>query len=385
MDLTMVQFNTLFKEKMNEAKLIEKTRRREAEKTWFQLTLFMINFAKSPNCPRTLRKQLIYQADTIVKKIKLIRAGIIQSVVDSNISAKELDRMVSSLSEQAPSTRTSIESTPSQSMNSVPNFNNEDDEETMASQLQSFPDVPEDLLNSNPEFSDEAESKNNIPDPKPKSDIPSDQPPEVPKNPFFMPGSPKSASSSPSQPSSSAFSDISSPSSSLKKDEQDKNSDFQKLTSLEDELKKMPDIMKEVKPTPFSNQSIITPVSKQDPSEDLRMYKKETTTLDVTKTSQESDSEPTIPPKNSSSENSTNLKITGFTPQPFQKTNPSSDSSPSHVPDPFGPQSIAGETSISSTDLSNDTDTEENHFCFACGGELIPGDKICPLCGTENF
>lgn len=53
---------------MQDAKIIEKTHPRDAEKVWFELTLFMINFAKSSNCPRKLRKQLIYQADTIVKK-----------------------------------------------------------------------------------------------------------------------------------------------------------------------------------------------------------------------------------------------------------------------------------------------------------------------------
>ncbi|MHA1672216.1 MAG: hypothetical protein ACTSYI_01185 [Promethearchaeota archaeon] len=358
MNLTMVQFNTLFKQKMNEAKIIEKTHPREGEKTWFQLTLFMINFAKSPNCPRKLRKQLIYQADTIVKKIKLIRAGMIRSVVDSKISAEELDRMVNSI---PTATTTSLDNTlgssPEITAASVENL----DEDSVISQLQSFPDVPDDLAQNGDDGDDSSGGGDGGGD-IPFSNPPSDPSQDGPVNPFFMDKSP-SDSDSTQQPSGFPTSGSPPPT----------DQDMQKLSSLEEELKKMPDIMKEVKPAPFSTDSIINPGSTPGDSPDLTMFNKDTTTLDFTDSSVSSnvsDSEPDLP---SSSAPSSTLTVKGFTPQPFQVQDKPKDQS---VADPFGPDSLN-----SAPELKQD---EENPFCFACGGALNPGDKVCPLCGSEN-
>ncbi len=369
MDLTMVQFNTLFKQKMNEAKIIEKTHPRDGEKTWFQLTLFMINFAKSPNCPRKLRKQLIYQADTIVKKIKLIRAGMIKSVVDSKISAEELDRMVNSI---PTATTTPLDTTPGSSPEitaaSVENL----DEDSVISQLQSFPDVPNDLEQDGDDTGDSGDGGDggdggDIPFSSPPSDpsSPSDPSQKGPVNPFFMDKSP-SDSASTQQPSVSPTSGTLPPT----------DQDMQKLSSLEEELKKMPDIMKEVTPAPFSTDSIINPGSTSGDSPDLTMFNKDTTTLDITDSSVSSNvsnTEPDLPSSSTQSTPPSHLTVKGFTPQPFQVQNKPPDQT---VPDPFGPESLD-----SAPELKQD---EENSFCFACGGALNPGDNVCPLCGSEN-
>ena len=362
MDLTMVQFNTLFKQKMQETKIIEKTHPRDGEKAWFQLTLFMINFAKSPNCPRILRKQLIYQADTIVKKIKLIRAGMIRSVVDSKISAEELDRMVNSIPSES---RNPLDSSPQPSTEITASSFENVDEDTMISQLQSFPDVPDDLAQET--ASSPTEDTGSVGD---VGDIP-----------FSSPSS-KNGLPGPSDPSSPSIpSDLSDPSQKgpvnpFFMDKSPTDQDMQKLSSLEEELKKMPDIMKEVTPAPFSNDSIITPGSIHGNSPDLKMFNKDTTTLDITNASmasQVSDTEPDIPSSSAHLSPSSHLKVKGFTPQPFQVQKKPTDPT---VIDPFGPKSLD-----SAPELKGD---EKNPFCFACGGALHPGDKLCPLCGTEN-
>ncbi|WP_457557550.1 zinc ribbon domain-containing protein [Candidatus Harpocratesius sp.] len=402
MNLTMVQFNTLFKQKMQDAKIIEKTHPRDAEKVWFELTLFMINFAKSSNCPRKLRKQLIYQADTIVKKIKLIRAGLISSVVDSKLSSQEIDELLRSIKEREQSLISKPTSSETESFEKTQfsKLNESEDEEVVYSQLQEFPDVPDDLLNPTPinenqdshisSMSTINTGENENPD---ISEIPSNnQAPQV--NPFFL-----SATDVPEQPTdvsinnhtsmnnnknslttnSETNNNDSASANGILNNSEKLSSDLEKLSRIEDELKKIPDIMKEVAPAPFSNASIITPGAVPSNTPILDQFKQAPTTLDVTKSSAGSiisEDQPEILSKQSTLSNQpSSLKIVGFE-DPKKKLNDSKTISTNYPNDPFGPESI-------SDDLENETSKEK--YCFACGGKLNPSDPICPHCGTENI
>lgn len=127
------------------------------------------------------------------KKIKLIRAGLINSVVDSKLSSQELDELLRTIKEReqtliSKSSSSEIELSEESQFSKL---NESEDEEVVYSQLQAFPDVPDDLLNSTPtnenqdphisSISTSKTGENEKPD---ISEIPSnDQPPQV--NPFF--------------------------------------------------------------------------------------------------------------------------------------------------------------------------------------------------------
>ncbi|MHA1777260.1 MAG: hypothetical protein ACTSWC_10825 [Promethearchaeota archaeon] len=419
MDLTMVQFNTLFKQKMQEAKIIEKTHPRDAEKLWFQLTLFMINFAKSSNCPRKLRKQLIFQADTIVKKIKLIRAGVIKSVVDSNFSREELDQLVASLnSTPAQVTHTTSNSEifhqDSEADLIHPQIN--EDESVIFSQLQAFPDVPKELMNAHPNDlsagnTTENTTRNiigsamgntmenatenltgnitgNIPGNTAANTHnnftkePSEIKPTNVQNPFFLPPS--------YNPKTKLFNGT---------NKGIEKADLAKLSTLEEELKKMPDIMKEVSPTPFSNASIITPGAVPSNTPILNQFKQPPTTLDITKTEVEDNASEIEPARNlSTASSSKNYCRTQKAPKiaGFQNINlKNSEENVKNVVDPFGPQGLVSDPHFSQSDFDsrqhfdkkdeNNLDSSMEQFCFACGGKLTRGNSICPHCGTENL
>lgn len=332
MDLTMVEFNAQFKKYMNDVKILEKTHPRESIGLWVQICQFIVTFAKSPQCPRTLRPKLVNQADSIIVKVKHMQQGHISSVFskDAQVPHKHIS---SSLSQQ------------SNSLSSALNSNGEDSnsEDHLLSQLNSLPEIPSEEI-------DDQVIKANSPD------VPNTQDPS-PKN---IDQSPPPSNITPLDP--------------IDKTEaippNYDSSPLNDLKKLEEELKRMPSNMTEISPSPFANQSIIPDVDEVKKNLDLDFYKKETTFLDVTNTVQQGDIFQGGIPQQSESKDDNPMRVAGFSKDPLDLD----QSKPGIINDPF-----------SSIDRGEEVlNQEDKRSCFACGGTLDDNIIKCPLCGTEN-
>ncbi len=342
MDITMVQFNDLFKKYMTDVKILEKTHPSEAVKLWLKICQFIVDFAKTPNCPRTLRPKLITQAEAILIKVKYYQSGRISTV----FNPEEAPNAPISTSTRIPP---SIEVQSEQSLDQTTN-----DDESMFSQLMALPDIPQN------------ESDSSSPSVAPSSQAP-----------------PSSVSPSISATPASLSSQIDSSSGSTTPSP----ADMSRLAKLEKELRQMPTNFKEITPTPYVPQNVI-PTSPPGviPPLNPDMYKDNLTTLDITKESDVGKTTNIDPGKPASSlpHKSPSVKIGGFLPDPFSPPISSSPKSfmeslknapPAPPPvDPFGPRNLP----------ETDLDSENLRLCFACGSTLKPNSQICPQCGSEN-
>jgi hypothetical protein len=289
MAMNIVQFNEKFKQYMNDVRIIEKTHPRESIGLWLKICQFIINFAKTPNCPITLRKKLIRQTEIIIQKVKSFSDGEITSVFGSNITHKK--------STTAENTQTSKVPFAVGGPSSDAGPSSEDD---MLNQLMSLPETPADTIE------------------EPTTTQPPDSSePTTPVEPPVEPSSQETESS--------------------------KQEDLSKLQKLEETLKQMPTSFKEIKPLPFSSTSIIPELRPDSSQLDLDEFKKDTQTLDIT-TSVPKVSE--VPPNLSQSSNpfekGKNISITGFDSDPFK----SSKQQDSNVKDPFGPKSVSDSSDL---------------------------------------
>ena len=87
-ELDINGFNSLLKGYMNEVKVLEKTKRKEAAGKWLFICRFIVEFAKSPKCPRNLRPKLIQQAEVILNKAKMFQQGELSSVFSGDVPKK---------------------------------------------------------------------------------------------------------------------------------------------------------------------------------------------------------------------------------------------------------------------------------------------------------
>ena len=284
MAMNIVQFNEKFKQYMNDVRIIEKTHPRESIGLWLQICQFIINFAKSPNCPINLRKKLILQAEIIIQKVKAFSDGEISSVFGSTITHKK--------------SKTAENVKPSNipfAVGEPPSEADSSSEDDMLNELMSLPETPldpiEEAATTQPSDSSEATT------------------PVVP----------------PVEPSS-------------KETESSKQDDLSKLQKLEETLKQMPKSFKEVKPLPFSSTSIIPELRPDSSQLNLDEFKKDTQTLDIT-TSVPKVSE--LPPDLSQSSNpfekGKDISIAGYKSDPFKSPNQQD----SNVKDPFGPKAVS--------------------------------------------
>jgi hypothetical protein len=288
-ELDINGFNTLLKGYMNEVKVLEKTRKKEAAGKWVFICRFIVEFAKSPKCPRNLRPKLIQQAEAILNKAKMFQQGELGSVFSGEVPKK---------------------------VPSPPKKAEDQNEDAMMNDLLAI-NIPKDMADG---------------------EIVSRDPNIDEKNIVSGPSNIGSATNS--------IMDLS-------------PKDRLSLEKLDAELRKMPDNMTEIKPTPFGNQTII-PHSQIN----LNDFKKETQNLDITQASI-GGSLGESPPEFPKPSQSPHFKAVGFASEPLKKTAPR---------DPFGPASVQ--------DTGNPSN--EAKVCFACGSVLKPGEKFCPECGTEN-
>ncbi len=330
MDLTMVEFNSQFKKYMNDVKILEKTHPRESIGLWVQVCQFIVNFAKSPNCPRTLRPKLVSQADSIIVKVKHMQQGHISSVFSSDVSEPQ-GHISSNLSGNASSEK--------------PIGDHSDSESHFISKLNALPDIP----------SEEIE------DPISPMNSSETQYPEVNK----LDNSDKNSSPPPDDDASVTRS-IGDQTSQSKFD----SAPLDDLKKLEEELKQMPSNMREISPSPFANRSIIPDVDTIKNEVDLDSFKQETTFLDITNTSQPGDNNSMNTNPTLNSKNEVSPRVAGFSKDPLQFDAAKKDI----INDPF--------SSVSNEDKALEGGNQRS--CFACGGILEDSSVKCPFCGTEN-
>jgi len=284
MAMNIVQFNEKFKQYMNDVRIIEKTHPRESIGLWLQICQFIINFAKSPNCPINLRKKLILQAEIIIQKVKAFSDGEISSVFGSTITHKK--------------SKTAENVKPSDipfAVGEPPSDVDSSSEDDMLNQLMSLPETP----------ADAAEETTETQSPDSTDSISPGKPPVEP---------------------------------STQETESSKQDDLSKLQKLEETLKQMPKSFKEVKPLPFSSTSII-PALRPDSSQlNLDEFKKDTQTLDITTSVPEvSEVPPDISQSSNPFEKGKDISIAGYKSDPFKSPNQQD----SNVKDPFGPKAVS--------------------------------------------
>ena len=284
MAMNIVQFNEKFKQYMNDVRIIEKTHPRESVNLWLKICKFIIDFAKTPNCPITLRKKLIRQTEIIIQKVRAFGDGEISSVFGSNITHKQ--------------SKTAENVKPSNipfAVGEPPSEADSSSEDDMLNELMSLPETPldpiEEAATTQPSDSSEATT------------------PVVP----------------PVEPSS-------------KETESSKQDDLSKLQKLEETLKQMPKSFKEVKPLPFSSTSIIPELRPDSSQLNLDEFKKDTQTLDITTSVPEvSEVSPDLSQSSNPFEKGKEISIAGYKSDPFKSPNQQD----SNVKDPFGPKAVS--------------------------------------------
>ena len=289
MAMNIVQFNEKFKQYMNDVRIIEKTHPRESIGLWLRICQFIINFAKSPNCPINLRKKLIFQAENIIQKVRSFSDGEISSVFDSNITRK-----------QSKTTEKEQTSNIPFAINDISSITDPSSEDDMLNQLMSLPETPEDII----------------------EEITATQPPNSSET--ITPGEP------PIEPSS-------------QETDNKHLEDLTKLQKLEETLKLMPKSFKEIKPLPFSSTSIIPELRPDNSQLNLDEYKKDTQTLDITSSVPEvSESPPDLSQSSNLFEKGKNISIAGYDSNPFK----SPTQQESKVTDPFGPKAVTDNSDL---------------------------------------
>ena len=314
--MNIVQFNEKFKQYMNDVRIIEKTHPKQSIGLWLKVVQFIIDFAKTPNCPIDLRKKLITQAEIIIQKVRAFSNGEISSVFGSKIPHKQTKTTESTQTSDIPF---AVGETPPES--------GSPSEDDMLDRLMSLPETPVDTIDET------AKSQ-----PSDSSEV------TTPVEPPVEPSSQEVKSS--------------------------KQEDLSKLQKLEETLKKMPKSFKEIKPLPFSSTSIVPELRPDSSKINLDEYKKDTQTLDITTSIPEvSEVPPDLNQSSNPFEKGKDISIAGYESDPFK----SSNKQESDVIDPFGPKAVSDSSDINlgkKMCFACGASLEENtSICSECGAD----------------
>jgi hypothetical protein len=331
--LTMTQFNVQFRALYDKASIIETTSRaKDAIPIYVQIVDLVINFLKSGECPYPIRQKLILTSETLIQKIKDLKSGKVEPF--------------SSITTSSPPT-TSEETNPLLS-----GLNKSLGKSTKDSAKPPTKNVTEADFASLPE----------IPTHQPQTD---EKPSSVPPPTTVIPPPTSSSFSSPPNISSNNGETT---------DNLPKKDFSAEILRFEEELRKMPPGVKEVKPSKFDLFNIFHPDKEGKTKQDLATFKDETINLDTTIAM------PGSSPQGKDShfqdldkKNATNLgfEIKGFTDAPFSK-------------DITNVKSIKSVDPFATPDISEFGGSKVNQrACFACGTPLSPQDQICPSCGAN--
>ncbi len=287
--MNIVQFNEKFKQYMNDVRIIEKTHPKQSIGLWLKVVQFIIDFAKTPNCPIDLRKKLITQAEIIIQKVRAFSNGEISSVFGSKIPHKQTTTTESTQTSNIPF---AVGETPPEAGSPF--------EDDMLDQLMSLPETPA-----------ESFEETTATQPSDSSEV------TAPVEPAVKPSSQESESSN--------------------------QEDLSKLQKLEETLKQMPKSFKEIKPLPFSSTSIVPELRSDSSQINLDEYKKDTQTLDITTSVPEvSEVPPDLNQSSNPFEKGKNISIAGYESDPFK----SSNKQESDVIDPFGPKAVSDSSNV---------------------------------------
>ena len=175
------------------------------------------------------------------------------------------------------------------------------------------------------------------------------------KVPFQSPEPPKLASSEVDE-DKLLFQDAISDNFAEEKPKEQVNDFFERIKKMEDELRKMPDIFKEIRPSEYTPNKSIIPSSAPPPRVSAEGSTKSITLI-------ERDSSLSIEPV----ENPDTI-------DPYKGTKDRGE-----ITDPFGPEAHLKEE----MEGNQQADNESRLFCYACGAPIRDKDKICKKCGAE--
>ena len=327
MKIDMITFNRILKAYMTEVKILEKTKKKEAIPHWIKICKFIVDFAKKPQCPITLRPKLIKQAETILAKVKQFQGGQITSIFNSETvkTAAVPKSSGAGIPFGAPS---------------LPEGSDLDSDDAMLAELSGL-SVPQ-----NSDITPKDDDDNNSGGDEQTGE--DDRPGAVGSIP------PPVESSLPDPLSPETLSSI---------------------EALERELKQMPSNMTEIAPAPLGGGTVHTNLDVSVGAADLNEFKKDTQTIDITQAPIEGNSQaPSSVTHRGTGDGS--IKIGGFVADPLKSQSPAGDASNQEFkgPDPFGPSSVLG----------GDGAGSDQRVCFACGNSLKMNEKICPLCEADN-
>jgi hypothetical protein len=321
--MNLAQFNTQFRKMLDKIAILEGGSKAQAViPAYLEMVDLLLAFIKSSDCPIQLRPKYIAVSKGYIQKIKNLQG---------ESPEKKLISQPSTIP-PAPAIGSTISETDFDALPAIPMNAPEDDVD--------LPPPP----NSSP-----ATQVNPSPNESPKSvPTPSSSPSATP---FSSP--PDSGDKANYQPA--AMDDF-----------------LGKLKRFEEELKQLPDGVKEVKPFNFDLNSILNP-SATNPA-NLDEFKKDTITLDITSQnigdlpSHEKD-----PSGELKSNTAPSFKIKGFSKDPFAKTDQIGNNLGDSKKDPFANPELP----------ENKLNGGSSNTCYACGVTLPPGAKICPSCGAN--
>jgi hypothetical protein len=324
--ISLAQFNMAFKRLLEQAQILEGTSRpKDALPRYFELVDFIVGFVKTPECPAHLRPKLIATSKTLIEKIKKI-----QNPPEKGIEVPQ-SSPISSFSHPSEST-----------------ISDEINEEAFAS----LPDIPTHLPET--DDSDSNQLSKSI-----SSDL------NIP----------------PIQSNIKTVPDITSDPPKTSEDEKKSSGgvmdDFlSKIKNFEEELRKMPPGVTEVKPNEFNPYNVLTPKEPNAPALNLDDYKKDTIMLDKTisdiaKSAKNKGIPSELVKKNKPDPG---FKISGFKKDPFKADETDHKLQSKPPVDPF--------TNPDPKELGINKESER--ICFACSANLPQGSQICPNCGTIN-
>ncbi|MBN2156646.1 MAG: zinc ribbon domain-containing protein [Candidatus Lokiarchaeota archaeon] len=286
-------FNRKLANFIADARSLEKTDQKRANAMWLKICEFAIEFSKQKNIDRALRLKIWSQVDQILKKVKGEETSSEESVPET-------------LTEQSP----------------VPfevDFGFD------------LPSVPKE---GDSELSQEEE---NVP--------------------FHTPTTSKDiGTSSEDAEDKLLYQDAISSKSEERESQVQVNNFLERIKKMEDELRKMPEIFKEIQPPDYTPDKSIIPPSSPPPQVSREHFIESPTSI----------------------EKNTSISIEPVerpdTIDPYKGTKDTIE-----IKDPFGPDA---------QDLPEEKEDEsdskgEGLFCYACGASIRAKDKKCPKCGAE--
>jgi hypothetical protein len=270
-----------------DARALERTDRKRANAMWLKICEFAIEYSKQKNVDRTLRLRIWKQVDRIIQKVK-----------GEEISS-------------------SIPSSPEPS---------DTEEKSIPFEVDFGFDLP-----SVPKGEDEESLE--------KTDSVS-----------FKSSSPTDGDSTPIDEEKQLFQEAISKAPVEDESKQDVNNFVERIKRMEEELRQMPDIFREIKPDEYTPDKSIIPSSAPPPS----ISPEKPTSLEA---GNSLDIEPVERPD---------------TIDPYKGTKESTE-----IKDPFGPD--AQDSVDKEVNISKDSDKH----CYACGAPIREKDTVCKKCGAE--